>query len=80
METYKILVETTNSKPIAQSRIDSLRRHNIDCTMVTFELGRQTFYSVQAGPFAYKKDALINVDKIKRIGVKNAFITNAAPG
>jgi len=73
------MVETTNSKKIAQTHMNTLRSHAIDCSIKTLNIDNTTLYSVQAGPFSYKKDALVNIDKIKRLGVKNAFITNAAP-
>ena len=75
--SYKIIIETTSSRKRAQSHINALKNMNITGFIETLNLDHQTLYSVQAGPYDYKKDALVNVDKIKRLGVRNAFITSA---
>ena len=78
MSVYKIMIETTTSKAQAQKKLDSLNRMHIACHIATLKLDNNTFYSVQAGPFTEKKDALTQVDAIKKLGIRHAFITNAA--
>jgi hypothetical protein len=75
MGHYKIMVETTQNKAAAKTRLNFLTNHNITCYLDTLELDDQTFYSVQAGPFPEKKEALTQVDAIKKLGLRHAFIT-----
>lgn len=76
MSHYKIIVETTNSQSRAQERQHFLQQNNITSDIKSYDIDTGKLYSVQAGPFSSKKPALENVDKIKRLGVINAFITS----
>jgi cell division septation protein DedD len=78
MSVYKIMVETTQNKTLAKKQLDTLRSNKITCHISTLKLDNQTFYSVQAGPFTEKKDALTHVDAIKNLGIRHAFITKDA--
>lgn len=75
MNGYKIIIETTERKPSAEARLNFLKENKIDCYIHAHEYETGVLYSVQAGPFTEKKYALENVDKIKRLGLFNAFIT-----
>lgn len=76
MGHYKIMVETTKNMAKAKKRLAFLTNHDITCHIDTLELDDQTFYSVQAGPFPEKKEALTQVDAIKKLGLRHAFITS----
>jgi hypothetical protein len=78
MSVYKIMVETTPNEARAKKQVDHLRSNQITCRIATLKLDNQTFFSVQAGPFTEKKDALTHVDAIKKLGIRHAFITKDA--
>lgn len=75
MNDYKIMVETTPNKTRAKKQYNNLRSNQINCHIAALNLDNQTYYSVQAGPFNQRKDALTQLDLIKKLGIRHAFIT-----
>ncbi|MTT31219.1 hypothetical protein GMB86_04210 [Terrilactibacillus sp. BCM23-1] len=75
MGEYKIIVETTNSNKRAEEQSYFLKQNQIDSQLITLSFDRQKLYSVQAGPYFAKKEALEDIDKIKGLGLRQAFIT-----
>ncbi|MFD2617698.1 SPOR domain-containing protein [Terrilactibacillus laevilacticus] len=76
MGEYKIIVETTSSNQRAKEQFHFLKQNQIDSRLITLTFDRQKLYSVQAGPYFAKKEALEHVDKIKGLGIRHAFITS----
>ncbi len=76
MSQYKIIVETTASKVTAIDRYNILRDNQISSDILTLTPDEGELYSVQAGPYLEKKYALEHVDRIKKLGIVNAFITH----
>ncbi|MBP1949957.1 SPOR domain-containing protein [Virgibacillus litoralis] len=76
MANYKIVVETTGMKKSAQQRYNLITRNKINADIKTYKTDGGEIYSVEVGPYSGKKQVLQDVDKIKRLGIKNAFITS----
>ncbi|MFD1037849.1 SPOR domain-containing protein [Virgibacillus byunsanensis] len=77
MGKYKIVVETTNSKKRAQQQYNLITKNNISTNITTYKTDGGELYSVETGPYSGRKNVLQDVDKIKGLGVVNAFITSA---
>lgn len=75
MSDYKVMVETTPNKAHAEKQFHTLRSNRINCHITTLNLDDQTYYSIQAGPFSQRKDALTQLDLVKKLGIRHAFIT-----
>ncbi|WP_092493895.1 SPOR domain-containing protein [Virgibacillus salinus] len=76
MGKYKIVVETTGMKKSAQKRYNLITRNKINADIKTYKTDGGEIYSVEVGPYSGKKQVLQDVDKIKSLGITNAFITN----
>ncbi|MFZ3577097.1 SPOR domain-containing protein [Virgibacillus sp. DJP39] len=76
MSKYKIVVDTTNKKNSALQRYNLITRNEINAHIETYTIDSGEIYCVEAGPYSEKKYALQDVDKIKGLGIKNAFITS----
>ncbi|WP_174614100.1 SPOR domain-containing protein [Virgibacillus ihumii] len=76
MGKYKIVVGTTNKKKSAQHQYNLVTRNKINADIRIYKMDSRELYSVEVGPYS-KKQALQNVDKIKGLGITNAFITRA---
>ncbi|MFB4169945.1 SPOR domain-containing protein [Virgibacillus sp. JSM 102003] len=77
MGKYKIIVETTGKKNSAQQRYNLITRNKINADIKTYKTDGGELYSVEVGPYTGKKQILQDVDKIKSLGITNAFITGA---
>lgn len=77
MGKYKIIVETTSMKRSAQQRYNLITKNKINAEITTYTTDSEELYSVEAGPYSGKKDVLNDIDKIKGLGITNAFITGA---
>lgn len=77
MSDYRVMVETTPNKTRAQKQLNTLKSNQITCRIATLNLDNKTYYSVQAGPFSQRKEALTQLDRIKKLGVRHAFITRS---
>ncbi len=77
MGKYKIIVETTGKKNSAQQRYNVITRNKINADIKTYKTEGGELYSVEIGPYSGKKQVLKDVDKIKSLGITNAFITGA---
>lgn len=76
MGKYKIIAETTNKKNSAQQRYNLITKNNINADIKTYKIDSGELYSVEVGPYSGKKQVLQDVDKIKNLGITNAFITS----
>ncbi|WP_404452163.1 SPOR domain-containing protein [Virgibacillus necropolis] len=77
MGNYKIVVETTNRKKSAQQKYNLITRNKINADIRTYKTDNGELYSVEVGPYSGRKQVLQDVDKIKGLGITNAFITSA---
>lgn len=77
MGKYKIVVGTTNTKKSAQHQYNLITKNRINADIKIYKTDKGELYSVEIGPYSGKKQALQNVDKIKGLGISNAFITSA---
>ncbi|WEG11281.1 SPOR domain-containing protein [Pullulanibacillus sp. KACC 23026] len=78
MNAYTVMIETTPNKASAKKRFELLKSRHIHSRIATLHLDNQTYYSVQAGPFTQRKEALTQLDAIKKLGIRHAFITRNA--
>ncbi|WP_430789046.1 SPOR domain-containing protein [Virgibacillus flavescens] len=77
MGKYKIVVLTTGQKNSAQQKYNLVTRHKINADIKIYKTTGGELYSVEVGPYSERKRVLQDIDKIKGIGIPNAFITNA---
>lgn len=76
MGKYMIVVGTTDSKNRAQQQYNLVNRDVINLGIKTFNTESGELYRVEAGPYSKRKQMLQDLDKIKGLGMINAFITN----
>ncbi|RYG72420.1 hypothetical protein EU245_10595 [Lentibacillus lipolyticus] len=77
MGKYKIVVGTTDRKKRAQHQYNLITRNKINADIKIYNVDSGELYCVEAGPYSGKKQVLQNLDKIKGLGVTDAFITSA---
>ncbi|ASK64066.1 hypothetical protein CFK37_18840 [Virgibacillus phasianinus] len=77
MGKYKIVVGTTGKKKSAQNQYNLLTRNRINADIKIYKTNGGELYSVETGPYSERKRVLQDVDKIKGLGITNAFITSA---
>ncbi|GAA0428818.1 hypothetical protein GCM10008983_01450 [Lentibacillus halophilus] len=77
MGTYKIVAGTTDKKGNAQHQYNVITKNNMDADIQVYQTDTGELYCVEVGPYSERKQLLQNLDKIKGLGITNAFITNA---
>jgi len=77
MGKWKIVVGTTDRKKKAQQQYNLITRNKINPDIKIYKTDSGELYSVEVGPYSKRKQVLQDVDKIKGLGIINAFITNA---
>lgn len=77
MGKYKIVVGTTDKKANAKHQYNLVTENEINADIKIYKTNSGELYSVEVGPYPMKKQVLQDLDKIKSLGIINAFITNA---
>ncbi|MFC4025566.1 SPOR domain-containing protein [Oceanobacillus longus] len=77
MAKEKIVIGATDKKKSAQHQYNLLTRNKINADIKIYKTDSGELYSVEAGPYSMRKQLLQDIDKIKGLGLPNAFITNA---
>lgn len=75
MGKYKIVVGTTDRKKRAQEHYNLVTGNNINADIRIYKTDGGELYSVEVGPYSKRKQMLQDIDKIKGLGIINAFIT-----
>lgn len=76
MGQYKIVVGTTDRKEVARDHYNLVNKNDINGDIRIYKTDKGELYSVEVGPYSQKKQMLQDLDKIKDLGIINAFITS----
>lgn len=77
MAKYKIVAGTTDRKKTAQQQYNLITKNQINADIKIYKIDGGELYSVEVGPYSTRKPLLQDLDKIKGLGITNAFITSA---
>ncbi|GGC75005.1 hypothetical protein GCM10007216_02020 [Thalassobacillus devorans] len=71
---YKVIAGSFKNRSNAENRVQYLGTHNIDSIIVPITISGEQYYRVQAGAYSIKDNAHQQVQKLKSIGITDAFI------
>ncbi|TCS95853.1 N-acetylmuramoyl-L-alanine amidase [Hazenella coriacea] len=71
---YKVIAGSFQSKENAEERKEYLSSKKIDSMIVETMISGTTYYRVQAGAFSQKKNAEKQLNRLKQVGITDAFI------
>lgn len=70
---YKVIAGSFKNRSNAENRIQYLATHNIDSFIVSTTISGEQYYRVQAGAYSQRENAEHQVEKLKDIGIADAF-------
>ncbi|MBU5465840.1 SPOR domain-containing protein [Virgibacillus sp. MSJ-26] len=74
MEKFKIVVGTTTREKNAQGQYNLMTDNKINTNIKVYKTADGKLYRVETEMYSRRKQALQDIDKIKKLGIKDAFI------
>jgi len=74
MEKFKIVVGTTTREKNAQGQYNLMTDNKINANIKVYKTADGKLYRVETEMYSRRKQALQDIDKIKKLGIKDAFI------
>jgi len=74
MEKFKIVIGTTTREKNAQGQYNLMTDNKINTNIKVYKTADGKLYRVETEMYSRRKQALQDIDKIKKLGIKDAFI------